>query len=421
MGCFAAAGGCGSEDSTPGGNDSGAGGGPPSSCSTNVVVKGCNSVEQNGQVFDLGCSSIVNRSINGRAVCAGSGQCVGTAPSCLDPSNVYSCLQNCRPQNEAGADAAASPLGTSCASTAECGGGLTCLKPSDNIVPGAGPPNGLCTADCTTAANQNLCKSLGGICVALTAMSKAFCMEPCTEGKVGTPESKCHGRHDSVCSPLDTPGSFACVPICETDADCGTRKCDLGTGLCADVLTPGSPIGSSCLRDSDCAGLFCYPFESGPDASSSAGVCTAICRLGNVEACGFRTSPLDAGPPVGACLLASSSADVGDIGICAQLCDTVNDCGSTDSRWNCILDSDVRTAFGHAGYCWLGARPGPRDASAPDTAPETGAPETGAPEPTPEAGPEPTPESGVDVASDVDPDGSSDGSSDDGSLDALPD
>jgi hypothetical protein len=370
-------------------------------------------------------------------VCAGSGQCVTTPNGpCLDPSNVYSCLQTCRPQGDAG-DAGSIPLGTSCTSNNDCGGGLTCLKPTDNIAPGSGPPNGLCTADCATQANQTLCKSFGGICVALTASptAKAFCMEPCTTGMVLDPKSKCHGRPDSVCSPLDSPGSFACIPLCATDADCGTRKCDLGTGLCTDVVTPGAPIGSPCTLDSDCAGAICYPFDVAPDASSSAGVCTAICRLGNLEACHFRTSPLDAGPPVGACLLSSSTNDIGDIGICAQLCDTVNDCGTNDPRWTCVLDSDVRAGFGHAGYCWLGARPdggtrmdasadvprdtpaetGAPDTSAPETGtPETGAPETGAPDTTPDVEPDVTVDAGSDT---TDTDASNDAPAPDGGAD----
>jgi hypothetical protein len=418
MGCFAAAGGCGGDDSAPS-NDGGPAGDSPGACSTVAIVSGCKTVEQNGQTFELGCSSIESKTINGRVVCAVSGQCAMTPQGpCLDPMNVRSCLQNCRPTQDGGRDAASTPLGTTCASNADCGGGFTCLKPTDNIAPGAGPPNGLCTADCSISANVTLCKSVGGICVALTASptAKSFCMEPCTTGVPIDPDSKCHGRLDSVCSPLDSPGSFACVPLCATDADCGTRKCDLGSGLCTDVVTPGAPIGSPCTLDPDCAGAICYPFDISPDASSSAGVCSALCRLGNPESCNFRTSPLDAGPPVGACLLSSSTNDIGDIGICAQLCDTVNDCGTNDPRWNCNPDSDVRTAFGHAGYCWLGVRPdgGTRADASSDIARDTGAPEAGPPEAgAPEAGP---PEAGADVT----PDASDDATPDNVDSDAIP-
>ena len=407
---FGTAGGCGGDDSAPGGGDDAGPGGDSAACSTNVVVKGCKTVEQNNVQFDLECSGINNRTINGRPVCAGSGQCVGS-PACLDPSTVYSCLQNCRPQQDSGGDAGSGPLGTSCTSNADCGGGLTCLKPTDNIVPGSGPPNGLCTTECSSTANENLCKSFGGTCITLSSSptGKAFCMETCTTGRVTPPSAKCHGREDMVCAALEPAGN-GCVPLCATDADCGTRKCDLGSGLCADVLTPGAPIGSPCTVDRDCTGSFCYPFDIAPDASSSAGVCTAICRLGNLEGCRFRTGPLDAGPPVGACLLSTSMADVGDVGICAQLCDSVNDCTTNDSRWTCLFDPDVRAIFQHAGYCWLGVRPdggGPRDASAPEPTPETGAPETGAPETgapetgAPEAAPDLPPESGGDTTPDT--------------------
>jgi len=405
VGCFAVAAGCGGDDSAPGGDGDAGLGGDSAACSTTVVVSGCNKVKQNNVEFDLGCSSIVNKPVNGRSVCAVSGQCNN---GCLDPATVFNCLQNCRPTTgDGGGDAGSSPLGTTCSSNADCGMGLTCLRSTDNLAPGAGPPNGVCTVDCATKANHDLCDSLSGICIRFSdATTKSFCMESCTTGKVTPQEAKCHGREDEVCAALTSPGLFACIPLCATDADCGgTRKCDLGTGFCSDVVTPGAPIGSPCTLDSDCAGAICYPFDVSPDASSSAGVCSALCRLGNPEGCKFRTTPLDAGPPVGACLLSTSSADIGDTAICAQLCDSVNDCGTVDPRWTCLLDSSVRVAFGHAGYCWLGMRPdgGVRDASAPEAAPpETGAPDTSAPEAgppdtgTPEATPDVPLESGTD-------------------------
>jgi hypothetical protein len=341
---------------------------------------GCNRVAQNGVEFDLGCSSIVNTTIQGKPVCAVSGECTG---GCLNPQNVKKCLSNCRPGG--GGDGGPSPLGTPCSSNNDCRGGLTCLKSTDNLAPGSGPPNGVCTTECSIPANHDLCDSLNGTCVRFSAaINKSYCMEQCTIGEAPTPESKCHGREDMVCMSLEPEGA-GCIPLCATDADCDSRKCDLGTGFCRDVVTPGAPIGSPCSADDECAGAICYPFVLS-DASISPGVCSAACRLGNIEGCGFRTSPLDAGPAVGACLLSPRSSKTGDLGICAQLCDTVNDCSTQDPRWNCLLDADVRSVFGHAGYCWLGMRPegGVGDASAPEavppdsSAPETSSPETGA-------------------------------------------
>jgi hypothetical protein len=394
---FGFAGGCGGDDSAPppgGGGDAGPGGDSSSVCSTAVTkVEGaCNLVSQNGRQFSLDCSGSHSEIIEGRAVCAKSGGCV---MGCLDPNSLQSCLQNCRLPQDGGGDGGETPLGIKCMSNTDCSGGLTCLKPTDNIVPGSGPPNGLCTTECATAANENFCKSLGGTCIALSASptAKAYCMETCATGPVTSQFTKCHGRDDMMCAELD-PAGFGCVPICESDADCGTRKCDLASGLCADFVTPGAPIGSPCTADADCAGRFCFEFDPAPDAASSAGVCTAICRLGSLG-CKFRVGPLDAGAPVGACLLSTPTADIGDVGICAQLCDSVHDCSTNDPRWTCRLDATVFTAFQHLGYCWTGVRPdggGPRDASAPEVAPETGAPETGADVP---------PESGSDAAADT--------------------
>jgi len=195
-------------------------------------------------------------------------------------------------------------------------------------------------------------------------MSKAYCLQNCVEGPPppAPPETKCRGRRDQACSPLEPMGA-ACVPLCTSDTECGTRKCDLGTGLCADVIAPGAPIGGACMRNLDCNGSICIPLADDGDGGPEPGVCTAACRLGNLEACGFRTGPLDAGPvPVAACLLATRTANDGDSAICAQLCDSVADCSVRDPRWTCTPDPTVQTAFRHNGFCWLGAAPPPVDA-----------------------------------------------------------
>src|SRR5690242_21276355 len=85
MGCFAVASGCGGDDDATGG-DGGLGGDSAGACSTTVIVSGCNTVEQNGQTFALGCSAIESKTINGKVVCAVSGQCATTPQGqCLDP------------------------------------------------------------------------------------------------------------------------------------------------------------------------------------------------------------------------------------------------------------------------------------------------------------------------------------------------
>jgi hypothetical protein len=219
--------------------------------------------------------------------------------------------------------------------------------------------NGICTADCTV--NANVCTPLGGTCVAVDVSApgptKAVCFESCTIGPnpPAPPVSKCHGRQDVACEPLNQAETlFGCIPICVTDADCGTRKCDPSSGLCVDALAGGKTVGSGCIAtgnqsSSECAGGMCLPIETTPDGGATPGICTALCRLGTQEACGYRLTPLDAGPPVGACLLpwGDTGYNNGDLGLCLQLCDGPNDCNYKASNWTCRTDIMIR-AFGHS-------------------------------------------------------------------------
>src|SRR5437667_1112513 len=79
-------------------------------------------------------------------------------------------------------------LGAACKSDAECGAGLTCIKPTDHLsnkpeAPG-GVGNGICTVDCTMTGECGA----GGICVAIDVdadaqtVSRALCFETCAIG-----------------------------------------------------------------------------------------------------------------------------------------------------------------------------------------------------------------------------------------------
>jgi hypothetical protein len=253
-------------------------------------------------------------------------------------------------------------LGGTCRANSDCVAGLSCIKSSDDL--GARPGgvgNGLCTADCTV--NANACAAFGGICVAIDitsggAVTKATCFESCAIGPnpPGAPAFKCHGRLDAACEPLNQAETlFGCVPLCVTDADCGSRKCDAASGLCVDAPMTGKPLGSGCTivrgeLNTECAGGLCLPIDSAPDASTSnPGICTALCRLGTQEACGYRVTPLDAGPPVGACVLpwGDTGYNTGDLGLCLQLCDVAGDCRYQASNWTCRTDI-VLNGFGHS-------------------------------------------------------------------------
>jgi hypothetical protein len=343
VGYFAAVGGCGGDDAPPGADGGGGAGGAGGACSPAIQVTGCNTVSQNGVNFDLECSGVKKTTINNRAVCAVSGQCNG---SCLDPTNVLTCLE-CTPDGGK-RDGGSGPLGAACTSNSDCGGGLTCFKSSDDVAPGGGAPNGLCTVECTNSAAA--CSTYGAVCVQLDALStKAYCLEDC---EIGANISKCHDRRDMACSPLDK--GFACVPLCRDDGDCGTRKCDLAKGLCSTQPTPGLPIGASCTKDADCAGDLCVPLDE-PGSTTPASVCSARCRVGVVaEGCGYRSGAVDAGPVMGGCyLLWDQGYDEGDLGLCMQLCDGPGDCLLKVPSWTCTNDTFTRSVFKH-GVCFFG-------------------------------------------------------------------
>ncbi|HKQ71781.1 MAG TPA: hypothetical protein VJT73_20700 [Polyangiaceae bacterium] len=269
-------------------------------------------------------------------------------------------------------------VGSPCASSASCAKGLTCLGPSDNLGPGLGFPNGVCTVDCTTS--PSICAPLNGVCVNFedSPTAKGYCMEACFSGPPAAGENKCHTRPDTACEPLDAAGMVqACLPICTDDGDCGgTRKCDLGTGFCRDMVPTGDPVGTPCMANTPattpetCLG-FCSalpgtkPVEGGPPVP---GRCTSLCTIGvSVEGCGYRTGPANVDPPFGACVLVTSeNPGAGDVGLCAQLCDTVADCKVKGPGWVC--DMSLKNRFKH-GVCLYqpdaDAAPPAQDAAAP--------------------------------------------------------
>jgi hypothetical protein len=243
---------------------------------------------------------------------------------------------------------------------------MKCIRPSDNLSSDPTSPggigNGLCTLDCT--ANSSACVPYGGTCTVIDqapdgGVAKAVCFESCAIGPSPAmpPVFKCHGRQDLACEPVNRAETvFACIPLCVTDADCGTRKCEAASGLCVDAPVTGKTIGSGCtvvrdMSNNECAGGLCLPIEDIPDGGTTApGTCSALCRLGTQEACNYRSTPISAGPPVGACVLPwgdPSTYNSGDLGLCLQLCDDPSDCSYQAANWVCRTDLMLK-GFGHS-------------------------------------------------------------------------
>jgi hypothetical protein len=246
------------------------------------------------------------------------------------------------------------PIGRSCRTDTDCGGGkLFCLTPTSSSSGLGGPPNGLCVADCT--ANTGGCASIDplSVCVSFSAVNgKAYCLEGCTVG--ASSGTKCHDRPDLACddSTGTAPGDGLCVPSCRGDADCGARICDLGTGFCNDraVLGGTLPIGSSCdpqAATDRCEGA-CLPLDS----AGATGMCGGLCTLGIV---GCGEDPASNAPLSAACLFDGTvlgKGDTGDIGLCGALCDCDAQCAAKGTLCR-PLAASLQSGLGRAGYCGI--------------------------------------------------------------------
>jgi hypothetical protein len=191
-------------------------------------------------------------------------------------------------------------------------------------------------------------------------VTKALCLETCTIGPALPMPAvrKCHGRQEVTCEPVNRDETlFACIPLCVTDADCtGGRKCEPASGLCVDTPKTGTPLGSGCTvvrgqGNTTCESGLCLPIDDFPDGGNTTpGVCSEFCRFLTQESCHYRISPLDAGPPMGACVLPwnnTAGYNAGDLGLCLQLCDGPNDCAYKASNWVCRTDITLR-GWGHS-------------------------------------------------------------------------
>lgn len=242
-------------------------------------------------------------------------------------------------------------VGKKCLDDSECPKGLICLEGTGNDFSPGGPANGICTLDC--AADHTACAGADSdsICVQFPT-GVNYCLPLCTPG-AGSQIVQCQGRVDLACQPDRTnPGLGFCIPVCGGDVDCGTRKCDLGTGLCVDQLQGTLPIGSACdpnAATDPCAGA-CVGSSGLTDAETAKyGFCSGRCVLGDPRfGCGNDRSAtkVDA-----LCAFAvSSSAGPGDRGLCAQPCNCNGDC--LNKALICsALDAQTKQDTGFAGVC----------------------------------------------------------------------
>lgn len=251
-----------------------------------------------------------------------------------------------------GGASAASPLGKKCEVDTDCKEGLTCLQSKGNDLGPGGPAHGICSLDC--ASDSALCRNFDsrGVCVRYQGIG-SFCFQGCTPGSTGQTLTQCQERFDMACQEsTSNPNAGYCQPICGSDADCGTRKCDFETGLCADQVTGTLPIGSACDKDATddpCIG-FCIGVTGIADADvSNFGFCSGACALGDPTlGCGNDLSAA----PKNLCIYASSSnAGVGDVGLCAQACDCNDDCLNKDMICDPFGSANLEQITQHAGAC----------------------------------------------------------------------
>lgn len=222
---------------------------------------------------------------------------------------------------------------------------LSCITSQSESFPGitpygsteqplGGPAGGYCSRTC---GGEGECGP-DAICVNHAGFG-AFCYALCSLTDT-TPQ--CLGGGPQACAALGNIDVGACYPLCRSDEQCGPgRACDAATGLCeSDPPRGGGGLGAPCTVDTqadDCrSGLCRY------DLGTGEGICTALCRAGEVD-CGGAAGEASVGS---VCI--SDALSPGAVGSCVPLCDTDEDCERGD--YVCRVGSPVA---GRRGICDL--------------------------------------------------------------------
>lgn len=217
-----------------------------------------------------------------------------------------------------------SNVAQACAQDADCGGMLTCIKPTaKDPVFGGGPAGGYCSASC--AADTD-CPGTDSVCLK-GASGPGTCALSCTIGPKLTflndalSVDKCRGRNDVRCQALNS-GSAVCLPTCGLDSQCPTGKvCDPRNSVCVDAPTTGLPSGGKCdpmAMTPECAGV-CVNFTGGNTS------CSTRCVLGG-DSMDPTNTPNCGGPKHGLCDYSPTGNGAGDYGFCAPACSKQDEC-----------------------------------------------------------------------------------------------
>ena len=322
-----------------------------------------------GAIFGLvplGCGDSAATCVPGQSIACSRGDCDGHQICEPDGKSYGECQCGGSPEGNFPKTGPNSGLiGAACASNADCRKGLDCLTSDSNVISGQGPSSGLCLSRCLP--EHDFCQELDARskCIVLDDSGTpseelddvAYCLPGCELGAQPNELDKCRSRPDLVCTEaLIGSGVGYCRPACRGDVDCGSRFCDLGTGLCADARPKGDPIGAECdpnASSTTCAGG-CIAH------AGSYAACSGACSY-DTPGCGQigEDRPLDF-----FCYLNPSAATgAGDLGYCARACDCDDNCDREDAV--CEPDPVLAEKTGRPGVC--GSKTFPSGGARPNT------------------------------------------------------